>query len=110
VRKRWQPRIRAQARKQAATSTGLVVDTRARFGFIATPGTTDDARTRHLTIAPPPQYAARLFDAQDAGADERQLRDIAGEGLGEPYFHDGGCCVQGLEVEFTDVERLEFDL
>jgi transcriptional regulator with XRE-family HTH domain len=31
VRQRWQPRIRAQARKQATTSTGLVLDTRSRF-------------------------------------------------------------------------------
>ncbi|GAA2931046.1 hypothetical protein GCM10011428_55630 [Streptomyces violaceus] len=83
VRARWQPRIRAQAKQQAATSTGLVIDTRARFGFTAAPGTTDDARLRHLTIALPPQYAARLFDAQDAGASEQQLRDIAAEGLGE---------------------------
>ncbi|WP_217240859.1 helix-turn-helix domain-containing protein [Streptomyces sp. AC555_RSS877] len=110
VRARWQPRIRAEARKQAATSTGLVVDTRARFGFTAAPGTTDDARIRHLTIALPPQYAARLFDAQDAGASERQLRDIAAEGLGEMYFRDGGRRAHGLDVEFTDVEHVEFDL
>jgi transcriptional regulator with XRE-family HTH domain len=110
VRQRWQPRIRAEARKQAATTTGLVVDTRARFGFTAAPGTTDDARIRHLTIALPPHYAARLFDAQDAGASERQLRDIAAEGLGEMYFRDGGRRAHGLEVEFTDVEHVEFDL
>ncbi|WP_407071117.1 telomere-protecting terminal protein Tpg [Streptomyces cellulosae] len=110
VRQRWQPRIRAQARKQAATSTGLVVDTRARFGFTAAPGTTDDARIRHLTIALPPQYAARLFDAQDAGASERQLRDIAAEGLGDMYFRDGGRRAHGLDVEFTDVEHVEFNL
>ncbi|MEU3862865.1 hypothetical protein AB0F03_37200 [Streptomyces sp. NPDC028722] len=40
VRARWQPRVRAQARRQAATSTGLVAEVRARFGFIAAPGTT----------------------------------------------------------------------
>ncbi|MEV0695196.1 XRE family transcriptional regulator [Streptomyces sp. NPDC050388] len=77
VRARRQSRIRAQARKQAATSTSLVVDSRARFGFTAAPGTTDDARLRHLTLAPPPQYAARLFDAQETGASERRLCDIA---------------------------------
>jgi transcriptional regulator with XRE-family HTH domain len=110
VRARWQPRIREQARRLAATSTGLVIDTRARFGFTAAPGTTDDARLRHLTIALPPQYAARLFDAQEAGASEQQLRDIAAEGLGEAYFRDGGRRAHGLEVEFTDVEHLEFDL
>ncbi|MFE9059517.1 telomere-protecting terminal protein Tpg [Streptomyces mutabilis] len=110
VRERWQPRIRAQAKKQAAVSTGLVVDTRARFGFTAAPGTTDDARIRHLTLALPPQYAARLFDAQNAGASEQQLRGIAAEGLSEVYFRDGGRRAHGLEVEFTDVEHLEFDL
>ncbi|PWJ02071.1 hypothetical protein DKG34_40690 [Streptomyces sp. NWU49] len=70
MRERWQPRIRERARCQAATSTGLVIDTRARFGFTAAPGTTDDARVRHLILALPPPYAARLFDAQDAGASE----------------------------------------
>ncbi|GGQ38077.1 hypothetical protein GCM10010266_71740 [Streptomyces griseomycini] len=80
VRELWQPQVRERARRQATTS--LVVDTRARFGFTAAPGTTDDARIRHLTLALPPQYAARLFDAKDAGASEQQLRGIAAEGLG----------------------------
>ncbi|GAP47079.1 terminal protein TpgL [Streptomyces azureus] len=110
MRARWQPRVRERARRQAATSTGLVVDTRARFGFTAAPGTTDDARIRHLTPALPPQHAARLFDAQDAGASEQQLRHIASEGLGEMYFRDGGRRALGLEVEFTDVEHIQFDI
>jgi transcriptional regulator with XRE-family HTH domain len=110
VRERWQPRIRAQARKQAATSTGLVVDTRTRFGFTVAPGTSDDARLRHLTLALAPQYAARLFDAHEAGAGKQQLRALAGEGLGEVYFRDGGRRAHGLEIQFTDVELLEFDL
>nr|WP_258308568.1 XRE family transcriptional regulator [Streptomyces sp. NWU339] len=110
VRARRQPRIRERARRRAATSTGLVVDTRARFGFTAAPGTTDDARIRHLTLALPPQHAARLFDAQDAGAGEQQLLDLAAEALGEVYFRDGGRRATGLEVEFTDVVHLEFNL
>ncbi|MFF9757419.1 telomere-protecting terminal protein Tpg [Streptomyces sp. NPDC014344] len=110
VRERWQPRVRERARRQAATTTGLVIDTRARFGFTAAPGTTDDARIRHLTLALPPQYAARFFDAQDASASEQQLRTLAGEALGEVYFRDGGRRAHGLQVEFTDVEHLEFEL
>ncbi len=46
---------------------------------------------------------------QDVGASERQLRDIAAEGLGEMYFDDGRRA-HGLEIQFTDVEHLEFDL
>ncbi|MGW5609473.1 telomere-protecting terminal protein Tpg [Streptomyces sp. NPDC003753] len=110
VRRRWQPQVRARAKKQAATTTGIVIDTRARFGYTAAPGTTDDPRLRHLTVALPPDFAARLFDAQEAGATERQLRDIAAEGLGEIYFRDRGRRAQGLDVEFTDVEHVEFDL
>jgi hypothetical protein len=59
-------------------------------------------RMRHLTLALPPQYAARLFDAQNIGAGEQQLRAGAAEGLGEMYFRDGGRRAHGLEVEFTD--------
>ncbi|MEU0254180.1 XRE family transcriptional regulator [Streptomyces sp. NPDC006184] len=110
VRARWQPRIREQARRQAATTTGLMIDIRARFGFTAAPGSTDDARLRHLTLALPPHHAARLFQAQETGATEEQLREIAAEALGEVYFRGSGRRAHGLEVEFTDVEQLEFDL
>ncbi|MEU8876251.1 XRE family transcriptional regulator [Streptomyces javensis] len=110
VRKRWQPQVRARAKKQAATTGGIVLDARARFGFTAAPGTTDDARLRHITQALPPQYAARLFDAQEEGAAEQRLRDIAAEGLQEIYFKDRGRRAQGLLVEFTDIDYIEIDL
>ncbi|MGX1886986.1 telomere-protecting terminal protein Tpg [Streptomyces sp. NPDC055287] len=110
VKKRWQPQIRAKAKERAATTGGIVVDTRARFGYTAAPGTTDDGRLRHLTVALPPEFAARLFDAQEAGASEQQLRDIAAEGLQEIYFKDRGRRAGGLLVEFTDLEHIEFDL
>ncbi|MEE4591263.1 XRE family transcriptional regulator [Streptomyces sp. DSM 41524] len=110
VRMRWQPQVRARAKKQAATTGGIVLDTRARFGFTAAPGTTDDARLRHITQALPPQYAARLFDAQEEGAAEQRLRDIAAEGLQEIYFKDRGRRAQGLLVEFTDIDYIEIDL
>ncbi|MGX1887286.1 telomere-protecting terminal protein Tpg [Streptomyces sp. NPDC055287] len=110
VKKRWQPQIRAKAKERAATTGGIVVDTRARFGYTAAPGTTDDSRLRHLTVALPPEFAARLFDAQEAGASEQQMRDIAAEGLQEIYFKDRGRRAGGLLVEFTDLEHIEFDL
>jgi hypothetical protein len=66
--------------------------------------------TGAVLIALPPQYVARLFDARNAGASEQQLRTLAGGALGEVYLRDGGRRAHGLEVEFTDVERLEFDL
>ncbi len=111
VRNRWQPQIRARARQQAARTGGIVIDTRARIGYTAPIGSTDDARIRHLTVALPPQYAARLFDAQQQGASDQHLQEIAAEGLKEVYFQDSGRRAGSLEeVRFTDIEHLEFDL
>ncbi|MBW5486524.1 XRE family transcriptional regulator [Streptomyces bambusae] len=108
VRKRWQPLVRKRARDQAARQTGLVIETRARFGFTAAPGTTDDGRMRRLTQHLPPEYAARLFAAQESGATEPQLRAIAAEGLQEIYFKDNGARATGLLVEFTDIDYVDF--
>lgn len=110
VRQRWQPRVRERARRQAATSTGIVIETRARFGFTAAPGSTDDARVRRITQALPPQYAARLFDAQAAGATDRELQGITAEALQEIYFKDHGRRAAGLTVEFTDIDYVDFGL
>ncbi|MEU7697080.1 helix-turn-helix domain-containing protein [Streptomyces sp. NPDC039028] len=90
VRRRWQPQVRAKARKTAVTSAGLMVDVCVRFGFTAAPGTTDDVRLRHLTLALPPHHAARLLDAQEAGATDRELQQATADALGEVYFRDGG--------------------
>lgn len=65
VRARWQPRVRDRRRKQAATRTGITVEARARFGYRAPIGTTDDGRQRRITVhLPAADYARRLFDAQ----------------------------------------------
>ncbi|MYR41019.1 XRE family transcriptional regulator [Streptomyces sp. SID5910] len=111
VRKRWQPQIRARARRRAATTDGIVLDTRARLGYTAPIGSTDQDRVRHLTVALPPQYAARLFTAQEQGAGDQELKEIAAEALKEVYFQDHGRRAGSLEeVRFTDIEHLEFGL
>ncbi|MGW1007686.1 telomere-protecting terminal protein Tpg [Streptomyces sp. NPDC002520] len=110
VKKRWQPQIRAKAKKKAATTGGIVVSTRARFGFTAAAGTTDDARIRDITQALPPEYADQLFTAREQGANEDQLRQIAADGLARMYFRANNSRAHGLGVEFTDVERLDIEL
>ncbi|CAL9329939.1 telomere-protecting terminal protein Tpg [Streptomyces sp. NPDC090994] len=110
VRRRWQPQIRARAKKKAVTTDGLVVSTRARFGFTAAPGTTDDARVRDITQALTPQWADRLFQARDTGATEQQLQRIAADGLAEMYFRAANTRAPGLGVEFTDVEHVDIEL
>ncbi|MFJ6501672.1 telomere-protecting terminal protein Tpg [Streptomyces virginiae] len=107
VRQRWQPRVRRYARAKAARETGLTIETRARFGFTAAPGTTDDGRMRRLTQHLPPTYANRLLAAQDAGATEADLQALAAEGLQNVYFRDGGARADGLLVEFTDIDYID---
>ncbi|MFJ8769864.1 telomere-protecting terminal protein Tpg [Streptomyces clavifer] len=111
VKKRWQPQIRAKAKAKAASTGGIIIDTRARLGYTAPIGSTDQDRIRHLTLALPPIYAARLFDAQEQGASDARLQEITAEALKEVYFQDGGRRAGSLdEVRFTDLEHLEFDL
>lgn len=111
VTKRWQPQIRAKTKKTAATTGGIVIDTRARIGYTAPIGSTDDDRIRDLTIALPPHYAARLFNAQEQGATGQRLQEIAAEALKEVYFQDNGRRAGSLEeVRLTDIEHLKFDV
>ncbi|MBP5873079.1 telomere-protecting terminal protein Tpg [Streptomyces scabiei] len=110
VRTRWQPQIRARAKEAAATTSGIMIDVQARFGYTAAPGSTDQARVRHLTLALPPHHAARLLQAQEAGVDEDDLRQVAAEALGEIYFRDNGRRAHGLEVELNDIVDLQFEL
>nr|AAS45808.1 TpgSLV [Streptomyces lavendulae] len=110
VKRRWQPLVRKRARDRAAKRTGLVIETRARFGFTAAPGTTDDGRMRRITQHLPPEFASRLLAAQDAGAAEAELQQLAAQGLQEVYFKDSGGRAQQLLVEFTDIDYIDVNL
>ncbi|MER6364500.1 XRE family transcriptional regulator [Kitasatospora sp. NPDC001527] len=107
LKKVWQPGIRRQARKKAAASTGITVEVWAYFGYTAPVGTTDEPRLRHLTVHLPPEYAERLFAAQDEGAGDQQMRDIMAEGFQEIYFQNGGSRAENLEVEFTGIQAID---
>jgi DNA-binding transcriptional regulator YdaS (Cro superfamily) len=110
VRGRWQPQVRKRRQKQAATATGITVETRARFGYTAPVGTTDDGRFRRLTVHLPPAYAQRLFDARAQGANDQEMRQIIAEGFKEIYFQDGGGRATGLsDVTLNDIDYLDLD-
>jgi hypothetical protein len=86
------------------------VETRARFGYTAPVGTTDDGRFRRLTVHLPPAYAQRLFNARTAGASDQQMRQIIAEGLKEIYFQDGGSRALELsDVAINDIDYLDLD-
>lgn len=109
LRRTWQPRLRARAIKKAAAA-GITVETRARFGFSSAAGSTDDPRMRRITEQLPPDVAAQLLAAHQAGKDEQELAQILAGGLGHAYFRDRGRRAHGLEVEISDVDYLEVGL
>ncbi|MFG2132806.1 telomere-protecting terminal protein Tpg [Streptomyces sp. NPDC048751] len=107
VRARWQPQVRKRRQKQAATATGITVETRAQFGYTAPIGSTDDGRFRRLTVHLPPEYARRLFEAREQGAGDQEMRDIVAEGLQEVYFKDGGRRANDLEVSLNNIDYFD---
>ncbi|MEU4029195.1 telomere-protecting terminal protein Tpg [Streptomyces anulatus] len=110
VRARWQPMVRKRRQRQAAATGGITVETRARFGYTAPVGTSDDGRFRRLTVHLPATYAQRLFDARDAGANDQEMRGIIAEGFKDVYFQDGGSRATGLsDVEINDIDYLDLD-
>ncbi|MFH9969440.1 telomere-protecting terminal protein Tpg [Streptomyces mirabilis] len=109
VRARWQPRVRARQRARAEAD-GFVLHTRARFGFAAPAGSSDDPRVRLITQYLSGAVARELFAARDAGGGEQQQLVILARALGHAYFRDGGLRAHGLGIAFTDVEFAEFSI
>ena len=106
VSKDHQPRVTAKAIKDAK-ERGIMIETRAAFGFKAAGDTTDDARMRRLTEEVPEELLDDLFDALRNG-DEDRAQEIAGEALAMEYFRDGGTRASSLNVTFTDIDYIEF--
>ncbi|MFD6478903.1 telomere-protecting terminal protein Tpg [Streptomyces anulatus] len=103
----WQPQVRAQAREQAATSNGMMVDVKAHFGFTCR-GSSDDGRERTITTDISPTYAKQILELQESGATEEDLQPIVAEAITESYFTEWGTRAAGLRADFTDVQYIEF--
>ncbi|MEU9471231.1 terminal protein [Streptomyces avermitilis] len=104
----WQPQVRAQARERAATSSGMMVEVTAHFGFTCT-GSSDDGRERTITTPISPTYAAQILQLQEAGATEEDLHPIVAEAITESYFTDWGTRADGLRADFTHVRSIDFE-
>ncbi|RPK31935.1 hypothetical protein EES37_34430 [Streptomyces sp. ADI91-18] len=59
VESEWQPQVRARERERAATSSGMMVDVTAYFGFTGK-GSSDDGRERSITTAISPSYVKKI--------------------------------------------------
>ncbi|MFJ9250324.1 telomere-protecting terminal protein Tpg [Streptomyces sp. NPDC101776] len=66
----WQPQVRAQAWERAATSSGMVVEVYASFGFTCS-GSSDDGRERFISTPIPPVYVKEILRLQKTIATER---------------------------------------
>lgn len=95
----WQPQVRAQAREQASTSSGMMVEVTAYFGFECR-GSSDDGRERSITTSISPTYAKQILELQEAGATEEELHPIVAEAITESYFTDWGTRAGGLRCGF----------
>ncbi|MDC0773919.1 telomere-protecting terminal protein Tpg [Streptomyces sp. HD] len=109
VRTRWQPRVRARLRARAEAD-GFVLHTRARFGFAAPAGSSDDPRVRLITQYLSGEVARELFAVRDAGGGEQQQMVILARALGHAYFRDAGRRAHGLGIAFTEVEFADFSI
>ncbi|GAB2991503.1 hypothetical protein GCM10023080_066560 [Streptomyces pseudoechinosporeus] len=103
----WQPQVRARARERAATSSGMMVEVTAYFGFTCT-GSSDDGRERTITTPISPTYAAEILRLQEAGATEEDLHPVVAEAITESYFTEWGTRADGLQADFTDVQSIDF--
>ncbi|MGV9843427.1 telomere-protecting terminal protein Tpg [Streptomyces fungicidicus] len=89
---RWQPRVRAR-RRARAEAEGFVFHTRARFGFAAPAGSSDDPRVRWITQYLPGEVARELFVARNVGAGEQQQLVILAARWGTPISATGADAV-----------------
>lgn len=100
--------MRARVREQAASSGGLLIEARARFGFRAALGSTDDPRMRLIRQTVSPDHAGRILAARERGATEAELQELVAQALGYAYFGNFGERAKGVEVVFTDVDYIDF--
>ncbi|MDX3697933.1 terminal protein [Streptomyces europaeiscabiei] len=103
----WKPQVRA-ARERAATSSGMMVEVTAYFGFTCK-GSSDDGRERTITTPISPTYAAQILQLQEAGATEEDLHPIVAEAITESYFTEWGTRADGLRADFTHVRSIDFE-
>ncbi|MEV7817726.1 terminal protein [Streptomyces flaveolus] len=103
----WQPQVRAQAREQASTSSGMRGEVTAYIGFTCS-GSSDDGRIRFITTPISPTYARRILELREAGATEEDLHPVVAEAITESYFTEWGTRADSLRADFTHVQSIDF--
>ncbi|WP_069885798.1 telomere-protecting terminal protein Tpg [Streptomyces luteocolor] len=105
----WQPYVRRRAHATIIANGGqMMVSFRARFGFVAAAGSSDDPRLRYLTLHLGTPYAVALFNARHGDAPESELHALLSEALGASYFFQHRKPGPGENVALQDLDFLEF--
>ncbi|MFE2639562.1 hypothetical protein ACFXKF_33170 [Streptomyces scopuliridis] len=92
-----------------AVTTGMMVHTRARFGYRNVPGGRDEARVRLITQLVRPDEACALLGAHRDGAPEKELHRLLQRGLVVAYFEpDNPDFIDWMfdlgELDFIDID------
>ncbi|MGW9594682.1 telomere-protecting terminal protein Tpg [Streptomyces chartreusis] len=103
----WQPQVRGQERQQASTSSGMMVEVTAYFGFTCL-GSSGAGRIRTITTPISPTYAKQILELQEARATDEDLHPIVTEAITESYFTEWGTRADGLRADFTHVHSIDF--
>ncbi|WP_019544754.1 telomere-protecting terminal protein Tpg [Streptomyces sulphureus] len=118
LRRHWKPGLRRAALKRAERE-GFTVEARARFGYSAPGGTTNEPRLRLITQYIPPASARDIVAAHRRGDPEQEQQQRLVDALAFHYFRDGGRRAHGLQVgfgsvdhgaEFGDIDYIDVDL
>ncbi|MGW2785950.1 telomere-protecting terminal protein Tpg [Streptomyces populi] len=110
VRRIWQITERQQVHGDLVRDNAqIVVRFRARFGFSAARGSSNDSRLRFLAPQLLPSHTAELFAARHRDAEEEEMRRILGDAIGAAYFfHRLGPHQTQAAVAITDLDFVEF--
>ncbi len=110
VRRIWQFQERQNLHETlVAKRAHIVVRFRARFGFSAARGSSDDSRLRFLAPQLLPEHAAELFAARHREASDDELRRILGDAIGAAYFFQRlGPHQTQAAVAITELNSVEF--
>ncbi|WP_438493568.1 telomere-protecting terminal protein Tpg [Streptomyces asiaticus] len=110
IRRIWQFTERQHLHETLVRNNGqVIVRFRARFGFSAARGSSNDSRLRFLAPQLLPQHTAELFEARHRNAGEDELRRILGDAIGAAYFFQRlGPHQTQAAVALTDLDFVEF--
>ncbi|MFD3330126.1 telomere-protecting terminal protein Tpg [Streptomyces sp. NPDC056491] len=110
VRASAKPRLQKKV-IQEVKNAPVRMSARAKIGYSnsASGRKTPDGRMRNIAETLPPAYATPLWQALEDG-DEQEAMRIIREYLQTEYIQEGGGNNAYTEINFTDIDRMDFNI